>query len=344
MSTLQWALLVVSVVIVVALVVVSRREKASRMQWDDEPPSRWNRPDADAPRRAAEPAPTPAAPRQEAPGRAQMEIFDRPQAYDEFGVGKARRRSADEEAAYAAEQAQQAASVTPPEDDEPPITLELGEPPEELAPPPPPPRDRPTPSFLRAPSQPAPQAPAEPVAPPAELPPLNLGQPTRRAPTLGAPPEAAPPPPLAPPPAPAKPKIPDKIVTLMIVESSGAQIPGHKLHRALHALGLEYGFRQIYHRLSGEQPVFSVASLTKPGILDPDEAEAFSTLGLQVFMVLPGPVKAIVALQDMLDTAAALGRALNAEVITAQREILDNDQRRAILADVESWLRQHNSY
>lgn len=83
MTALQWALLILSLIIVFALVALSRRERAPK--------------DADS-----EPAPPPSP----ASGGDQMDIFGRPAndtapagpaigpAFDDFGVGKARRRKA----------------------------------------------------------------------------------------------------------------------------------------------------------------------------------------------------------------------------------------------------------
>lgn len=70
MSVLQWALLIVGIVAVIAIYVVSRREKRTVKTWT--PPSIG------------------AAPRP--PAGDQMEIFSRPGEFDEFGVGKPRKR------------------------------------------------------------------------------------------------------------------------------------------------------------------------------------------------------------------------------------------------------------
>lgn len=134
---------------------------------------------------------------------------------------------------------------------------------------------------------------------------------------------------------------PEKVVGLYIAEHEGTNILGPKIHRALQERGLRYGLKRIYHRLEGEQPVFSVASLVKPGALDPAEAEGFATPGLSVFMVLPGPTRAVAAFQDMLDTARGLARALNAELYDSeQRAPLTLERERALHEQVEEWARR----
>jgi cell division protein ZipA len=142
--------------------------------------------------------------------------------------------------------------------------------------------------------------------------------------------------------APAEaPPQPEKIVSLLIAEREGTHILGEQLHEALRAQGLEYGARQIYHRLADGKPVFSVASLLKPGYLDPAQAQGFTTPGLAVFMILPGPVPALTAFQDMLHTAQSLASALNAELYDSKRQLMTTTTMRAMQTDVENWAHLH---
>ncbi len=135
----------------------------------------------------------------------------------------------------------------------------------------------------------------------------------------------------------ARPPVSEKIVSLLIAEREGTHILGGQIHDALRAQRLEYGARQIYHRLLGSEPVFSVASLLKPGHLDPALADSFSTPGLTLFMVLPGPQKPAEAIKDMLTTAERLARALNAEVYDAKRKPLSPGAARNLQLEVEAW-------
>lgn len=149
------------------------------------------------------------------------------------------------------------------------------------------------------------------------------------------------PPRTAPTVTPAPPKVPEKVIGLYIAEHEGTNILGPKIHAALQARGLRFGGKRIYHRYAGEQPVYSVASLVKPGALDPVEAEGFATPGLSVFMVLPGPRDPRAALQDMLETAQALARALNAELYDSElRAPLTAERERELREQVEAWARR----
>lgn len=156
-------------------------------------------------------------------------------------------------------------------------------------------------------------------------------------------PAAAPTPAPAPVVAAVKPVMPgpQKIVSLLIAQREGQAILGHELHEALENQGLAYGARQIYHRLQGSDAVFSVASLLKPGHLDPAMAGTFATPGLTLFMVLPGPVRAPDAIRDMIGTAEKLASALNAEVFDARKQPFSPSSARALQQEVEAWARSH---
>lgn len=99
---------------------------------------------------------------------------------------------------------------------------------------------------------------------------------------------------------------PSKLVVFYLVETDNQFIPGTRIHAALAAQRLQFGHRHIYHRIKevGGVPesVFSVASLAKPGYLDPEEAKTFSTPGLVVFLNIPGPEHAEIAFDDVVRT------------------------------------------
>ena len=137
-------------------------------------------------------------------------------------------------------------------------------------------------------------------------------------------------------------KYEEKFIALLIAEREGTNIFGNKLHAALREQGLEYGARQIYHRQSHGMVQFSVASLLQPGTLDPAEAATFSTPGLSVFLLLPGPVHPLAAFDDMLATARRLANTLNGQVFDMQRQPLGDESAAKLRAEVEVWARaQH---
>lgn len=135
------------------------------------------------------------------------------------------------------------------------------------------------------------------------------------------------------------PQAEEKIIALLIAEREGTAIFGERIHASLQAQGLQFGDRKIYHRLARGAPVFSVASLIKPGHLDPAQRREFSTPGLSVFMVLPGPLAPEEAIADMFLTARALARDLNADVYDSNRQPLTAAAENAIVSDVKAWAR-----
>lgn len=131
----------------------------------------------------------------------------------------------------------------------------------------------------------------------------------------------------------------EKIVTLLI--AARQNIDAQRLHQVLGEQRLMFGDRKIYHRLDHGQTVFSVASLIKPGTLDPAEAESLATPGLTLFMVLPGPTRPRLALQDMIATTRALAERLGAEVYDASRQPFDNDAQRVLANELDLWAKRN---
>jgi cell division protein ZipA len=114
----------------------------------------------------------------------------------------------------------------------------------------------------------------------------------------------------------------EKIIALHIAAKSG-QFQGPALHNALQLNRLRFGMHDIYHRITEvngvPEAVFSVASMVKPGQLNPDTSEGFATPGLTLFMVMPGPLEGAHAFRDMLDTANRLAQRLGGEVLDEKR-------------------------
>lgn len=142
-------------------------------------------------------------------------------------------------------------------------------------------------------------------------------------------------------PAPPAKVFEEKIVNLLIVQGQGAPIEGALIHQALAEQRLQYGDRKIYHRLDQGKTVFSVASLVKPGTLDPAEQQQLATPGLTVFMVLPGPTRPRQALQDMIATTRALAEQLGADVFDGTRQPFGNEAQRVLITELEAWAKRN---
>ena len=157
------------------------------------------------------------------------------------------------------------------------------------------------------------------------LPEVTVGQ--RTEPTIGAAaaePAAVEPPAAAPPraaprvePAPEPPRKPSaqKIVALRIIAAGGGVFEGAQLIEALATDGFVFGRYQIFHRLDESgRPLVSLASLKEPGTFDPDNMPGMDFRGIALFTVLPGPLPALRAFDELIVTARALAAALGGQL------------------------------
>jgi cell division protein ZipA len=118
----------------------------------------------------------------------------------------------------------------------------------------------------------------------------------------------------------------ERIVTIFVTAREGSVIRGPDLVVAAEKAGLEFGELGIYHRLIDGKPesppVFSVASMVKPGSFDLVNLDQLETPGLTLFMTLPGPLSALDMWDTMLPTAQRLAELLDGQVLDEQHNAL----------------------
>ena len=122
-------------------------------------------------------------------------------------------------------------------------------------------------------------------------------------------------------------RIPQKIFAVRVGAVGASKFAGERVLEALQAENLRFGRYDIFHCLHEDgRPVFSVASLRDPGTFDLAEMVHTEFPGILVFTVLPGPVDAGDAFDEMLFTARALATHLEGALaddkgvpLTAQR-------------------------
>jgi hypothetical protein len=174
---------------------------------------------------------------------------------------------------------------------------------------------------LRRPRQ-APREGAEHREPPLVLPQIRPREPVRDLPVMhiGNDPELiavdVPPAPVLATPLPADPIVewpPDgerRILTLRIL-ASRERFAGHALRQALAAQGFVHGRLSIFHKAgSDSRAVLSAASLTQPGNFDLATMDTLRYGGINVFAVLPGPLPAPQAFEELLASARQLSERL----------------------------------
>ncbi len=125
---------------------------------------------------------------------------------------------------------------------------------------------------------------------------------------------------------PAAPPGQERIIVLHVAAAEGEVFAGPAIHNALQLCRLQFGMRDVYHRITEvngvPEAVYSIASMVKPGFLDPGMARDFSTPGLTLFMVMPGPIEGVQAFRDMLETAQQIAQRLGGDVLDDKRTLL----------------------
>jgi cell division protein ZipA len=108
------------------------------------------------------------------------------------------------------------------------------------------------------------------------------------------------------------PRAAQKIVAIRLNATPPARFDGASLLEALKSEDLEFGRYEIFHRLHADgRPIFSVANLREPGTFDPNAMAASAFPGIALFTVLPGPIPAAEAFDQLIFTARALAGQLD---------------------------------
>ena len=116
---------------------------------------------------------------------------------------------------------------------------------------------------------------------------------------------------------------PSSVMMLTVMSSNNQPFVGHDLLKTLNEANLHFGDYGIYHRhkyKNGKGPLyFSVASVVKPGMLDPQSVTENATPGLALFMKMDNPKHDRITFKQMLATAHELARALGGVVCDDKR-------------------------
>ena len=97
-----------------------------------------------------------------------------------------------------------------------------------------------------------------------------------------------------------------RIIAIRIIANMD-RFPGHAVRQALAAEGFVLGKFSIFHRAGPDgRALMSVASLNKPGTFDRDSIDLQRFGGLNLFTVLPGPLAAGLAFDELLGAARNL--------------------------------------
>ena len=123
-----------------------------------------------------------------------------------------------------------------------------------------------------------------------------------------------------------KPGPESQVFVLHVAAPEGQAYNGQDVIETLESLGLKFGLNDLYHRVTEQhgvtESVFAVASMVQPGTLHPAEAEALTTPGLSMFLLVPGPLEGRAAMHDMMETAHRLTVTLGGTVLDDKRALL----------------------
>lgn len=115
--------------------------------------------------------------------------------------------------------------------------------------------------------------------------------------------------------------------------------PGEAVLKALNECQLEFGELGIFHRhreLGGRDRIlYSVASMVKPGTLNPEELVAgLEVPGLSLFMRLPSAIPGAELYHDLLDCTHRLADRLNGRILDENRSVLTQQAMEKVLEDI----------
>jgi len=106
-----------------------------------------------------------------------------------------------------------------------------------------------------------------------------------------------------------------RIVALRVVAPLPSRFEGSLLAEALAAEHFEFGRYQIFHRNDeAGRALISLASLREPGTFDPDTMAGAAYAGVALFAVLPGPLSAQRAFEELLSVSRSLASRLGGHV------------------------------
>ncbi|HLB58067.1 MAG TPA: cell division protein ZipA C-terminal FtsZ-binding domain-containing protein [Gammaproteobacteria bacterium] len=130
------------------------------------------------------------------------------------------------------------------------------------------------------------------------------------------------------------PPIESDLLTISIVAKSGFSFAGYDLLQAISATGMKFGAMNIFHYISGNKTLFSMASATEPGEFNLDRIGDFSCAGLTLFMNLsdvPNPKRDFILMFKIAEQLADdLGGDLYARPrVPWNEEILHHYQQKA---------------
>ena len=139
----------------------------------------------------------------------------------------------------------------------------------------------------------------------------------------------------------------DKIVSLFVAARAGEMLRGEDIVVAAEKTGLVFGHMNVFHRLveghPERGPIFSMASIMKPGSFDMATIREMETPAIAIFLTLPAPLTALDAWEKMLPTVERMGELLGGLVLDDNRATLGRQRVAHIRDELRAYDRQHQA-
>jgi len=139
----------------------------------------------------------------------------------------------------------------------------------------------------------------------------------------------------------------DKIVSLYVAARAGSVLRGEDIVVAAEKTGMVFGHMSVFHRLleghPERGPVFSMASIIKPGSFDMATIRDLETPAIAFFLTLPAPLPALDAWEKMLPTVQRMAELLDGVVLDDGRNALGRQRIAHIRDELRAYDRQHEA-
>ena len=139
----------------------------------------------------------------------------------------------------------------------------------------------------------------------------------------------------------------DKIVSLYVAARAGLSLRGEDIVVAAEKTGLVFGYMNVFHRMveghPERGPIFSMASIMKPGSFDMAHIREMETPAIAFFLTLPAPVPALDAWEKMLPTVQRMAELLDGVVLDDSRNALGRQRIAHIRDELRAYDRQHQA-
>ncbi len=128
---------------------------------------------------------------------------------------------------------------------------------------------------------------------------------------------------------------------------AGSTLRGEDIVVAAEKTGMVFGHMNVFHRLleghPERGPVFSMASIIKPGSFDMATIRELETPAIAFFLTLPAPGPALDAWEKMLPTVQRMAELLDGVVLDDSRNALGRQRIAHIRDDLRAYDRQHEA-